>query len=230
MVVYSVPYNLTHKIIAWSCTIVLSIVVGFLLINLSKKNKEKSESLSKIRYFYGIFLIGWGIGRFLFLLSDYALDKEGKSEAYAQFLLIGYLVIIWSFLLLIYTIEKYIKSPPSLTVTKILMVGGFGLIGFWIGVIFDPTIDVYARWFSYIIGGIVGFIIFFYYLILAFRVVGSVRKLALLNLLGISLIFTGHVLDTEYISPFYYPIIWFPPLFSIAGIILFYYVQKITEK
>jgi len=192
--------------------------------------KRKSEMVSKIRFYYGLFLICWAISRGLFIASDYVLDKEGATFLNIQLILIGYLVMILSFTALIFNIEKNIKSPASMTTTKITLVGDFGLIGFWIGSIFSTKVEIYARIFAYIITSIVSVIIFFFLLFLALKLVGKIRKIALLNLLAICLIFAGHVLDSRLLAPFYYDIIWFPALLSLTGSILFYYVQKKSEK
>ncbi|MHA1870731.1 MAG: hypothetical protein ACTSXF_07245, partial [Promethearchaeota archaeon] len=209
--IFATPYNLGQKVISWSIVIIMAFIIGFLLINLGRQSQKSSPSMAKIRSLYGFFLIAWGIGRILFILSDITLDKEGESVLYAQYTILGYLVIIWAFILLIYTIEKYSKENPNLLLTKISLIGGVGLIPMWIISIFSPNINNIARYFAYSIGFIVGSFVFFYYIWFAFKVTGVVRKRTLFNLVSIALIFAGHTMDARIFQIYFAQIIWVPP-------------------
>jgi hypothetical protein len=223
--IFDVDYNILDKTIAWSITIALSFIVGILFLILARNSKKTNISISQVRNAYAIFLMSWATTRIFFLLSDRELDSNGESAMYAQLLLIGYMFTIVAMTFLIYTIEKRI-SMKSLRLTKYLIFVCIAIAGFWVVSQFIPEIVTTAKYFTYVMAGILGLIIIVFYIWLIVKSTGSVRKLTILNSLSIILIFAGHTLDTTVISPYIKDIIWMPAIISTFGVILFYISQK----
>ncbi|HMF31958.1 MAG TPA: hypothetical protein VKK79_11110 [Candidatus Lokiarchaeia archaeon] len=222
-----VPYDLTQKTVAWAVPITLALIVGIYFLLQSQRMKKDNPSVGKIKQGYGIFLIGWGVCRIFFTLSDFVDNAEGESVfAYTQLLLTGYVLLIFAMSLLIHAIETRIKASSSQAITKFLGIGVVILVVFWIVAISDPGIVDVARWVGLGVGIVLGLIVIVFYARLAIMSTGQVRTRVILNFLAFVLIFAGHLLDSKFVMFLIVSIIWFPAVLSALGVICFYLSQK----
>jgi membrane-associated HD superfamily phosphohydrolase len=227
---FQLPYDLTTKTIAWSVPIALALIVGIYFMFQSRQIGKSNPSVGKIKQGYGIFLIGWGVCRIFFSLSDYVDNLYGQTSfAYTQLLLTGYVLLVFAFTLLIYAIETRIQASSSLLVTKFLGVMVGVLLVLWVVAIVDPSIVATARIIGFAIGIVLGLIVIVFYVRLAILSTGQVRTRVIVNFLAFCLIFAGHTLDSAFGTqtfPWINTYIWFPAVLSALGVICFYLSQK----
>ncbi len=220
-------YNFLDKSIAWTCTIVLAIIVGLIFLKQSRTVKKESDVVSRIKKGYSVFLLGWAATRIFFLFSDYEkLLVDDQSLLYTRFLLTGYVLMIVAMSWLVWAIESRMQGSHALPLTKFLIVASIVLGVLWVVAIFNADVVTVARSIAYIIGTVLGLVVIIFYIRLAVQATGTIRKRVFLNFLAFVLIFLGHTLDSQWVVNWIKDVIWVPAVISAAGVICFYMSQK----
>ncbi|MBD3350520.1 MAG: hypothetical protein GF364_03440 [Candidatus Lokiarchaeota archaeon] len=213
------------KAVCWIIVIVECFVVAIVLYKYLKE-KSESEYSKKISIGYVFFAVGYAICRIFFLISDFEQIENDTSRFYVIVVILGYISVISAILWLAHTIEFYLMQSRRKITTKLLIIMlSIVVVMFIFATIYydsELTMNI-ARYSVYIISGIAGFIVFFFYLSLVFKTVGAVRTRFFVNFIGICLIFAGMVFDSEYLQ--YLLPVWLPPLFAGVGFIMFSLAQ-----
>ncbi|MHA1821353.1 MAG: hypothetical protein ACTSU2_08720 [Promethearchaeota archaeon] len=202
---------------------ILCLIVGIFFLNQAKKNKDLI-SLKSYSKGIALFMFIVGINGFLDFGNMYSNTVLGKNDLFPdtfKFLNYGrtsfYIIItllMASLAVLSYQIEKYIKKNEKHILTDILIVCFFisliPYVGFLIPADFHYAIMIIVYLTQVPFGGIILYWGVFY-LSLAAKTSGIVRRRALLVGFGLGMVFTGILSDLiyraavpgEYIFPFF---------------------------
>jgi len=159
--------------------------ISFVLFLIASK-KEDLESRSRVYLGYGLFTLFFGLTRFLFVFADFTGDLHDSI------MVVGYLMAILGILVVVYILETYLlKTKRILTIiTSILfvliLISVMGLTSRD-----DALMMIYILIPAALIATVISFIYFIK------NSSGASRKKATGALLGIFLMFFGHLMDSN---------------------------------
>jgi len=184
--------------------------ISFVLFLIASK-KEELESRSRVYIGYGLFTLCFGLTRFLFIFADFTGDLHDNI------MVLGYLMAILGILAVVFILETYLlKTKRILTIiTSILFILILVAV---MGV--ASRDDALMMIYILIPAAIIATVITFIYFIINSS--GHSRKKAIGALIGILLMFFGHLMDSNLFNAI------FPglpeiicPIVLIIGVIFF---------
>ncbi|MHA1343996.1 MAG: hypothetical protein ACTSQG_08415 [Promethearchaeota archaeon] len=246
------PYDITIKFWSWTIVIIYCAIISMLfLVKMSKAPKEIKSQREMFRSIALFFLFYIGV-RIFFLLSDFERDANCESILYFQYVFLGYICGILAFLSITYFGEKYIiRKTKNIASSAIIICVIIDIII----VIFLPYIVKYVvitkygenytqaeykhivpfisnivRYFNYAVQYSTMGLILVFYIYLIIKSTGTIRRNALVTLLGLAIAATAAFLETDalissgLIPPFVSPIIF------TTGVTIFAFAYLRTIK
>ncbi|MBD3350505.1 MAG: hypothetical protein GF364_03365 [Candidatus Lokiarchaeota archaeon] len=208
----------------WLGVCVIGIIIGTVFMVRGKRTSSEVVSQKQIFYGYGLFYYCYIGTRILFIFSDIA--NINNSIHYDSFVNGAYLCSGVALISMIVTIERYM-----LTVTKkvfsIISIAGVGtLAALFIVSFFNDSVLAISRVLNTAIFGLCGLVIIILYLILVRSVTGTLRRNALISLLGIIVVAVGLIMDMNALSNISKMFVILSPIITAVGAILLGLGQK----
>ncbi|HMF33176.1 MAG TPA: hypothetical protein VKK79_17250 [Candidatus Lokiarchaeia archaeon] len=225
----SLPYNLAEKLPGWYAVIALCAVLSIVfLVRMSRaKQKKAPPSVWKINRGFAIFFLTFLTCRVLFIFSDYERLANGQTRLYSTFVLVGFLCVLGGIAVIAFLADSYMLARPGKTLTWIAVVVFAANVVFIVLAVSTTFIDLsIPRWVLYISVGIIFIIVLFIFFSLARQSTGTLRRNAILALLGLGAALIGSLLDSDAIVQMNIIPIFLPPIIVFVGLFLFALGQR----
>ncbi len=227
---FALPYDINEKLPGWYAVeaLCIALAVVFLIRASRAKAAGGPPSVPKINRGFAVFFIALMITRVLFTFSDYERLANDKTPLYATYVLFGYLSSLVGIALLAYLVDTFMLESKRKTLTWIVIlitIGNAGVIVVTVATQSTPLLEV-ARWVVYGSTGMVFIIVILIYGGLARQSTGSLRRNAILSLLGVGIAVLGTLLDSDYLAQAGLVPIYFPPIIMLVGLVIFALGQR----
>jgi EamA domain-containing membrane protein RarD len=225
----SLPYSLAEKEPGWIAVIILSAILAIVFfVRASRVRKSDAPaSVWKINRGYGLFFVALVACRTLFIFSDFEQNVNGTTPLYSTYVLVGFLCILAGLVVIASLADTYMLARPRKTLTWVVLAVLATNVVFLVFAESMPTIDLtIPRWVQYISIGLVFLIVLFVFLSLARQSTGTLRRNALITLLGLGIALIGSLLDSASIAQLNIIPIYLPPIIMFVGIIFFALGQR----
>lgn len=209
-----IGYYQGFSLILWIVGIALLFILGATFFFKIFKLDTKAPKLGFLSY--SLFCVFFGLTRLVYILAVYS------TNSYDYFVLWGYIFSILSVILYLYVLETQAVTFTHKVFT-IIMIVCFSITLIALFGYLTRDLAVIFMWALAPFGVAVIMVLYIY---IAVKTTSKVRTKAILILIGISLIFSSHLMDSElFITSFPFVPLYIPPIFLIVGLLIFTYAQ-----
>ncbi|MHA1734356.1 MAG: hypothetical protein ACTSU5_20645 [Promethearchaeota archaeon] len=222
-------YDLGLKMLGWGSAVAVCLVLGItFVVRTVKARKSDVVSVKWVYLGYSLFFLLYVLTRFFFFLSDIERvnTPEGAPDTiwYTRWVMFAYLASLIAMTFIIYTIERWMLARERRLLTWIalgstLFCAGFAATSFFTD---NSSLINIARFAEYGAAGLFFVILLYLMYRLAKDSSGVIKRNALISLVGVILIVTGILLDSEFLVKLLGAgLIWLPGVVAAVGLVVF---------
>lgn len=230
----TLAYDLGTKMIGWGSAMAVCAVLGTIfLVRAVKARKSDVISVKWINIGYTLFFYFYILTRLFFLFSDFERinTPEGSPDTlmYTRYVLFAYLWSLTAIVFIIFTIERWMLAREKKTLTWLsvgftLICAAFAVMTFFID---NSNLINIARATEYAGAGLFFVILLYLMYKLAKDSSGIIKRNAIISLVGVVLIVTGILMDSEFLVRLLGPeLIWLPGIMASVGLVIFGFGQR----